>query len=103
MGGAGLGEVAAAAALARLVDNRVEAGQPGDLLGVAEAARLADLGQQVAGQDRPDPVDRLQRLAALVGAGEATQLRVDRVQLRLQRCHHRQERVDLQASVLGQP
>jgi len=52
-------------------------------------------------QDRPDPVDRLQRLAALVGAGEATQLGVDGIQLRLQRRHHRQERVDLQASVLG--
>jgi hypothetical protein len=35
----------------------------------------------VAGEDRPDPVDRLQRLAALIVTGEATRLRVDRVQL----------------------
>jgi hypothetical protein len=73
--------VAAAAALARLVDDRVEAGQPGDLLGAAEAARLADLGEQVSGQNRPDPIDRLQRLAALIVAGEAAQLAVDRLQL----------------------
>src|SRR6266536_217644 len=66
MRGARLGEVAAAAALTRLIDDRVEAGQPGDLLGAAEAARLADLGERVAGEDRSDPVDRLQRLAALV-------------------------------------
>jgi len=52
---AGLGEVAAAAALARLLNDRVEAGQPGDLLGAAEAASLADLDQETAGQDRPDP------------------------------------------------
>jgi len=37
--------VAAAAALARLVDDRVEAGEPCDLLGAAKAARLADLGE----------------------------------------------------------
>src|SRR6266540_7190528 len=78
---AGLGEVAAAARLAGLVDDRVEAGQAGDLLGAAEAARLADLGEQVAGEDRTDPVDRLQRPAALVGAGEATQLALDGVQV----------------------
>jgi hypothetical protein len=44
--------VAAAAALARLVDDRVEAGQAGDLLGTLEATGLADLGEQVAGEDR---------------------------------------------------
>src|SRR5207302_5221342 len=48
---AGLGEMAAAAGLARLLNDRVETGQPGDLLRAAEAARLADLGEQVAGQD----------------------------------------------------
>jgi hypothetical protein len=63
--------------------------------------RASPIGQQVAGQDRPDPVDRLQRLAALVVAGEAAQLGVDRVQLRLQGRHHREQRVDLQASVGG--
>jgi hypothetical protein len=70
-----LGELALAAAVAGLINDRVKAGQAGDLVGVAEAMGLADLGQHVAGQDRPDPVDRLQRLAALVLAGEAAQLR----------------------------
>jgi len=36
-----------------------------------EAASLADLGEQVAGQDRADPVDRLQCLAASIASGEA--------------------------------
>jgi hypothetical protein len=78
----GLRKMTAPTALARLVDDRIEAGQAGDLVGAAEAACLADLGEQVAGQDRPDPVDRLQGLAALVLAGEATQLGVDAVELR---------------------
>jgi hypothetical protein len=81
----------------------VEPGQPGDLDGAAEAAGLADLGQQVTGEDGADPVDRLQRLAALVAAGETTQVGVDRIQLRLQGRDHRQKRVDLQPRVLGQP
>ncbi len=76
---AGLGQLAAAASLAGFVDDRVEAGRAGDLLGAAEATGLADLGQQVAGEDRADPVDRMQRLAALVLAGETAQLGVDRV------------------------
>src|SRR6266487_1156032 len=67
---AGLGQVAAAARLTGLVDDGVEAGQAADLLGALEARRLADLGEQVAGEDRPDTIDRLQGLAALVGAGE---------------------------------
>src|SRR6266540_3652045 len=92
---AGLGEMATAPRLSRFVDDRVEPGQPRDLLGAAEAACLADLGEQVAGQDRPDPVDRLQRLAALISAGEATQLGVDGVQLRLERTDDREQRVDL--------
>lgn len=101
MGGAGLGEMAAAASVARLVDDRIEAGQAGDLPGAAEAAGLPDLGQQVAGEDRPDPVNRLQRLAALVGAGEAAQLDVDRVELRLERRDDREQRLDLQPRMLG--
>jgi hypothetical protein len=46
----------APARLARLLDDRFEAGQTRDLLGTAERARLTDLGEQVAGEDRPDPV-----------------------------------------------
>jgi hypothetical protein len=81
LGRAGLGELAAKARLSRLVDDRVEAGQAGDLLGAAEAARLVDLGEQMAGEDRADPLDRLQRPSSCVGAGEAAQLAVDRIQL----------------------
>jgi len=66
-----------------------------------ECGDQAEDAKQVAGEDRPDSVDRLQRPATLVAAGEATQLAVDRVQLLLQRRHHRQKRVDLQARVLG--
>jgi hypothetical protein len=98
---AGLRELAPAAALTRLLDHRVEAGETGDLLGTAEATRLADLGQQVAGEDGSDPVDRLQRLAALVSAGEATELGVHRLQLCFERRHHRDQGVDLQARVRG--
>ena len=56
----------------------------GDLV-IVEGHRIGEarrIGEQVAGQDRPDPVDRLQGLAALVLAGEATQLGVDAVELR---------------------
>src|SRR6266511_876263 len=94
--------MATAPRLARFVDDRVEASQPGDLLGAAEAGRLADLGEQVTGEDRPDPVDRLQRLAALVGAGVAPQLCVDRLQLRLERADDREQRIDLEPRVRGQ-
>jgi len=55
---------AAPACLARLLNDRVESGQTRDLLGATEAARLADLGKQIAGQDRADTVDCLQRRAA---------------------------------------
>src|SRR5438034_1194461 len=74
---AGLREMAAPARLARLVDDRVEPGKPRDLLGATETACVADLGEQVTGEDRADPVDRLQRLAALIAASETPQLRVD--------------------------
>jgi hypothetical protein len=74
---ASLGELAATARLARLLDDRVEPGQAGDLVGATESARLTDLGEQVAGEDRADTVDRLQRLAAPIIAGEAAQLPVN--------------------------
>jgi hypothetical protein len=91
--------MAATARLARLVDDRVEPGQAGDLLGAAEAARLADLGEQMAGEDRADPIDRLQRLTACVAAGETAQLAVDPVKLHLERGDDREQRVDLQPRV----
>jgi hypothetical protein len=72
-GRAVLGEPAAALRPARLVDVRVEACGADRLAGTLEARRLTELGQQVAGQDRPDTVDRLQGHAAPIGAGEATQ------------------------------
>src|SRR5436190_15429598 len=92
---AGLREMAAPARLARLVDDRVEPGKPRDLLGATETACVADLGEQVTGEDRADPVDRLQRLGALIAASETPQLRVDRPELRLQRADDREQRVDL--------
>ncbi len=52
---AGLGELAAAVRLAGFVDDRVEPGQPRDLIGAVKAARLADLGEQVRGEDRAGP------------------------------------------------
>ncbi len=72
---AGLGELAAAARLARLVDDRVEPGQPRDLIAAAEAARLADLGEQVACEDRPDPVSTISSCvssAAMIARSEST-------------------------------
>ncbi len=88
---ASLGKLATTTRLARFLDDRIQAGEPRDLFGTAEAARLPDLGEQVTGEDRPDAVDRLQCLAALVTVGEAAQLRVDGGDLRLQRRHHRQQ------------
>src|SRR6266516_2651349 len=60
--------------------------------GAAEATRLAGLGEQMAGEDRADRVDRLQRLTPCVGAGEAAQLAVDRIQLHRERGDDRGER-----------
>jgi hypothetical protein len=51
--------MAAAPSFARFLDDRVEASQAADLPRAAEPARLADLGEQMAGKDRPDAVDRL--------------------------------------------
>jgi hypothetical protein len=49
-----LGQPAAAPRLARLVDDRIEAGGADCLTGASEAGRLAELGEQVTGEDRPD-------------------------------------------------
>ncbi len=69
-----LSEPAAAFRLAGFVDDRVEAGSAHGLAGAVEACALAELGEQVTGEDRPDAVDRLQRQASTVGAGKAAQL-----------------------------
>jgi hypothetical protein len=49
-----LGQPAAAPRLAGLVDDRIEAGRAHRLTGAAEARCLAELGEQVTGEDRPD-------------------------------------------------
>jgi hypothetical protein len=54
-----LGQLAATPRLARLVDDGIEAGRAHRLTGAPEAGRLAELGEQMAGEDRPDAVDRL--------------------------------------------
>jgi hypothetical protein len=69
-----LGEIAASLRLRRVEYDRVEAGNPHDLVSTAEAARGADLGEQMTGDDRADPVDRLQRKQPLIDASEAAQL-----------------------------
>jgi hypothetical protein len=53
--GAGLGELAAPARLAGFLDDRIQAGQPCDLAGAAEAARLADLREQMEARIGPTP------------------------------------------------
>ena len=97
----GLGEFAAAVAIAGRLDGWVESRQAGDLLSAAEAARLTDLGEEMAGEDRPDSVDRLQAAAAIVSTGEAAQLGVDRVQLCLERSDDREQRINLQPRCSG--
>jgi predicted ATPase len=98
-----LGPTAEADRLAayRFLDDRVEPGEAGDLLGAAEPTRLTDLSEQMASEDRPDPGDRLQGLAALIAASETTQLGVDAVQLHLQRRDHGQQRIVLEPSMVG--
>ena len=76
-----LGEVTAASGVARLVDDRIEAGGADRLSCAPEAGCLAELGEQVTGEDRPDAIDRLQRDAPAVVSCEAAQLRLERVQL----------------------
>ena len=61
-----LGEVAAPRRLPGVGDDRVEAGGTDRGAGAAKALRLAEFGEDVAGEDRADPVDRLERLAAPV-------------------------------------
>lgn len=75
--------------LARVVNDRIEAGEAGGVLRAPEAARLTDLGEQMASEDRPETVDRLQGLVALITAGAAAQLSVDAGDLRFERGHHR--------------
>src|SRR5207247_9754717 len=77
LGRAGLGEPAAALVVGRFDHDGVEAGGADELAGASEAARVADLGEQVAGEDRPDTPDRQQRSKTRVGAGEPAQLAVE--------------------------
>jgi hypothetical protein len=57
----------------------------------------------MAGKDRTDPVDRLQRLTTCIGASEAAELAVDCLQLHLERRDHGEQRVDLQPRMRVQP
>jgi len=62
-----------------------------------EAVDVADLGEQVKGQDRADPEDRLECLAAAIAAGEAAQLALEQLQLLLESTHDREHHLDLRA------
>jgi hypothetical protein len=64
-----LGETTAALALGRFDHARVEAAGADQLPRPLKARDVADLGEQVAGEDRADAEDRLQRLAAAVVPG----------------------------------
>jgi hypothetical protein len=81
--------MAATARLSRLLNDRIEPGQTSDLPGAVEATRFTDLSEQMAGENRPDAADLVQRLAALISPGETAQLRVEGGDLRLERGHHR--------------
>jgi hypothetical protein len=59
-----LGETAAPLAVGRFDHARVKPTGAQQLPRPGEAARLADLGEQLAGEDRADTEDRLQRLTA---------------------------------------
>ena len=94
-----LGEPAAPLALGRFDHARVKAAGTHQLPRPLEAARIADLGEQMAGEDRADTEDRLQRPAVLIGAGEATQFALDQFDLLLQCRDHGEDHVDLPAHV----
>src|ERR671937_2550221 len=55
-------------------DDRVETGGAHCTPRTAEALRLPEFGEDVAGEDRPDPVDRLEGAAAPIGTREPAQL-----------------------------
>ena len=90
-----LGEVAAASRFAGLLDDRIETGGADRLSCAPEAGRFAELGEQVTGEDRAYPVDRLQRHATPIATSEATQLRLQRAQLALDRFDQTQQTTDL--------
>jgi hypothetical protein len=92
-----LGQPAAVPRFARLVDDGIQAGGADRLTRTAEARRLAELGEQVTGQDRPNAVDRLQRDAASVGSCEPSQLGLERAQLALNGFDQSQQTLDVRA------
>jgi hypothetical protein len=77
-------EPTAASGLARLGDDGVEPGGAGHLAGAVEATGLSQLGEEVTGENRADAVDRLEGVAAGVGAGEAAKLGFQRLELLLE-------------------
>jgi hypothetical protein len=92
-----LGETAAPLAVGRFDHARVKPAGAHQLPRPVEAACLADLGEQVAREDRADTEDRLQRLTAPVGARVAAQLALDKLELLFQPGDHRDDHVDLRS------
>jgi hypothetical protein len=83
-----LGKPATAFAVCRFDRSGVETACANELPCAVEAAGVADLGEQVTGEDRADAEDRLQRLAAPVGASEAAQFALEQLELFVERRHH---------------
>ena len=68
---------------------------PHDLAGAAEAIGLADLGQQVGGEDGADAEDRAQRLQAQVAARTLAQLGIDDRELLVEHRDQREHGLDI--------
>jgi hypothetical protein len=76
-----LGELPAPLLVGGIPDSRVQPSGADDLASAAEPRGVADLGEDRARQDRPDPEDALQRLEAVIGLGQPAQLAVQQVDL----------------------
>jgi len=81
--------VAGGALAVGLVDGDVEAGVADGVVGAAEAAAVAQLGQDSGRRDRPDAVQALaQRAAARLAGGEGAQLPIERDDLQVEHVDH---------------
>ena len=79
-----LGEATTAPTISRFLDGRVKPAGAHKLPRPPEAAGVADLGEQMAGEDRADAEDRLQRPAAPVAARVTAQFALEQLDLLLQ-------------------
>src|SRR6266700_1012807 len=88
-------EVASGALAVGLPDGDVEAAMPDGVIGAAEAARIAQFGEDRRRRDRADAVKLPgQRAAARLLAGEGPQRAVNRHQLTVELVEHPQAQLD---------